>query len=319
MPSIILTSTLLLLLSLSLFLAFWKGNRRIVLRGEHVLITGGTSGIGLEFAKLCIRHGAHVTVVGRSEIKLNQALKVLEAYARDSRGKEPVGYISDVAQPSSCEKLFTEAEKKHGPVSLLICCAGSCVPGYFEELEPSVFENQMHSNYYSAVYPAQAAFKRMKGRRKGHIVLTSSLGGLLGVFGYSAYSPSKFAVRGLAEVLYQECLPFGIGVSVICPPDTKTPGFDEENRYKPKETLLLSQGAGLFSAEQVAKEALNDILRRRFMISTGLQGKMLVNVCSGFGPQVSPMQLLVMPIMRGICYFVQRQQERIIKEEHKRR
>ncbi|GJQ12033.1 hypothetical protein GpartN1_g3824.t1 [Galdieria partita] len=310
-----------LLLCLSIFLLHRKVSQeaKLLLKGEHVLITGGTSGIGLEFAKLCVLHGCYVTVVGRNATRLEEALQTLRKFSKRVGGREPAGYLFDVAEANSCENLFAQAEQKQGPVFLLICCAGSCIPGYFEDLDPKVFESQMRSNYFSAVYPVQSAFKRMKDRRRGHIVLTSSIGGLLGVFGYSAYSPSKFAVRGLAEVLYQECLPFNVGVSLVCPPDTKTPGFDEENKCKPRETLRLSQGAGLFSAEQVAKEAFKDIIYRRFLISIGLQGKMLVNVCSGFGPQVSLFQLLSMPLMRGICFFVQRQQEQIIKDEHLRR
>ncbi|EME31991.1 3-dehydrosphinganine reductase [Galdieria sulphuraria] len=267
------------LLCLALFGLLRKVSRKskLLLKGEHVLITGGTSGIGLEFAKLCLLHGCYVTVVGRSATRLEEALKVLRDLSKRLKGKEPIGYLFDVAEANSCESLLAQAEQKQGPIFLLICCAGSCVPGYFEEMDPNVFESQMRSNYLSAVYPVQSAFKRMKELRRGHIVLTSSIGGLLGVFGYSAYSPSKFAVRGLAEVLYQECLPFGVGVSLVCPPDTKTPGFDNENKHKPRETSLLSQGAGLFSAEQVAKEALNDIISRKFLISVGFQGKMLAN------------------------------------------
>lgn len=256
-----------------------------------------------------------MTIVGRNATRLEEALKILLEISKRVQGREAVGYLFDVAEPSSCERLLAQAEEKQGPVFLLICCAGSCVPGYFDKLDPETFESQMRSNYLSAVYPVQVAFKRMKVRRRGHIVLTSSIGGLLGVFGYSAYSPSKFAVRGLAEVLYQECLPYDIGVSLVCPPDTKTPGFDEENKRKPIETQILSQGAGLFSAEQVAEEAWNDIIQGKFLISIGLQGRMLANVCSGFGPQVSLLQLFTMPLMRGICFFVRKQQERIIRKE----
>ena len=87
--------------------------------------------------------------------------------------------------------------------------------------------------------------------RGGRIVFVSSQAGQVGIFGFSAYSPSKFAVVGLAQVLRMELQAHGIFVSVAYPPDTDTPGFEEENKCKPEETKLISETAGLFQPEQV--------------------------------------------------------------------
>eukprot|EP00871_Galdieria_phlegrea_P005304 jgi/Galph1/5775/GphlegSOOS_G4418.1 len=293
--------------------------RRLKNTGEHVLITGGTSGIGLELSKQFILQGSKVTVVGRNPEKLETAVETLSQLSSSIGGRKPFGQTCNVANAAACEELFIVSELEQGPVSLLICCAGSAMPGYFESLNPETFEEQIRSNYLSAVYPAQAAFRRMKQRRKGHIVFTSSLAGLVGIFGFAAYSASKFAIRGLAEVLYQECLPYDIGVSVVFPPDTKTPGLEEENKHKPRETVLLSQGAGLFSAHQVAEETLKGILERKFFITVGFEGNMVALVCSGFGPQVSVVQILLMPFIRASCFFFRKHQEYIIKAESKRR
>lgn len=69
-------------------------------------------------------------------------------------------------------------------------------------------------------------------QRGGYIVNVSSVLGFMGVFGYSDYCPSKFAILGLSEVLKSELKRYGIGISVLCPPDTDTPGFQVENQTK---------------------------------------------------------------------------------------
>ena len=91
-------------------------------------------------------------------------------------------------------------------------------------------------------------------RRRGSIVGVSSAAGLVGVFGYTAYAPTKFAVRGFLETLRGELAPYGIHVGCSFPPDTDTPQLADENRYKPKETKAISGTIKPLSAERVAQE-----------------------------------------------------------------
>ena len=95
----------------------------------------------------------------------------------------------------------------------------------------------------------------------------------MGVFGYTAYNASKFGVIGFSEALRGELKPFGIRVSVLCPPDTDTPGLHEENRTKPEETRQISAGARLMQPEQVAQALLQGLRKNRFMIIPGFDGK----------------------------------------------
>jgi len=104
-----------------------------------------------------------------------------------------------------------------------------------------------------------------------HIVLVSSGAGLIGVYGYSAYSLSKFAVRGLAESLRGELKGLGVGISIIYPPDTDTPQLAEENKTKPPATKLITATAKVWSAEAVAKEIVKGIEKKPFAIAPGLE------------------------------------------------
>jgi 3-dehydrosphinganine reductase len=78
--------------------------------------------------------------------------------------------------------------------------------------------------------------------RDGRIVMVASTLGLMGLIGYAQYSPTKFAIRGLAECLRQEFLPYGIGVSVYFVSTIHSPGYEAENKTKPKITRMIEDG-----------------------------------------------------------------------------
>lgn len=83
-----------------------------------------------------------------------------------------------------------------------------------------------------------------------------------GIYGYSAYSGGKWAVRGLAEALFMELIGTGVRLTLAFPPDTDTPGLKNEDLTKPKETKLISGSAGLQSPENVAKSMIHDAMVR---------------------------------------------------------
>ena len=107
---------------------------------------------------------------------------------------------------------------------------------------------------------------------------------LIGLYGYSSYAPSKFAVRGLAEALRSELAPDGIGVSVVYPPDTDTPGYREELRHRSALSSRLAASGGLMSADAVAAAILHGIAQRRFVIAPGRRTAALAVLHSLVGP-----------------------------------
>ena len=136
---------------------------------------------------------------------------------------------------------------------MLVTSAGSSHPGYFEQLDDAVFREQMDVDYFGTLHAVRAVVPSMIERGRGHLVTISSTAGLIGVFGYSAYGPAKYAVRGLAETLRPELAPHGIVVACVYPPDTRTPGFDAENELKPAETERISAAIKPREAEHVAR------------------------------------------------------------------
>jgi 3-dehydrosphinganine reductase len=112
-------------------------------------------------------------------------------------------------------------------------------------------------------------------RKSGYIVNISSMAGFLGVFGYTAYGASKYAVRGFSDALRAEMKPHGIGVSVVFPPDTDTPQLSYEKQFKPAETKELTGSGGMMDPERVAKIILSGIERGKYLILPGIENKII--------------------------------------------
>ncbi|XP_008978176.1 3-ketodihydrosphingosine reductase isoform X2 [Callithrix jacchus] len=255
------------------------------LPGAHVVVTGGSSGIGKCIAIECYKQGAFITLVARNEDKLLQAKKEIEKHSINDK----------------------QAQEKLGPVDMLVNCAGTSVSGKFEDLEVSTFERLMSINYLGSVYPSRAVITTMKERRVGRIVFVSSQAGQLGLFGFTAYSASKFAIRGLAEALQMEVKPYNVYITVAYPPDTDTPGFAEENRTKPLETRLISETTSVCKPEQVAKQIVKDAIQGNFNSSLGSDGYMLSALTCGMAPVTSIteglQQVVTMGLFRTIALF----------------
>lgn len=251
------------------------------LRDQHVLITGGSSGIGLALAQRAVAAGARVSLVARDPAKLAAAATALRAA---TPGAAVFTASADVAQENEINPAFAAAALALGPVDVLIASAGIAQPGYFETIPVDVFERTMAVNYFGAVYALKAVVPAMRTRRHGAVVLVSSGAGLHGFFGYTAYAPSKFALRGLAESLRAELADSGVRVSIVYPPDTDTPQLAEENRTKPAETKAVTAGGGLWTADAIARATLDGVARGRFSITPGLP----VTALAWFGGILAP-------------------------------
>jgi 3-dehydrosphinganine reductase len=277
--------------------------RREFFGGKHVLITGASSGIGRSLALLLAPAGARLSLVARTASRLEDAAgdvrSLMPKGAGDAAGVLAVPF--DCSDPAEVSAMLARVERGHGAVDVLINCVGGAQGAYFERLTPDVAEAQMRANYFSQLYPAQAVFASMKASGNGgHIVLTSSMAGLTGVFGLTAYAPAKFALRGLAECMYYEGRPCNVHVTVAYPPDTDTPGYANEKKTMPQEALAVTQSAGVFTPDHVAEAILRGVMRRQMRVTVGTDGYMLGIVTAGMAPGATWAECLLMPLMRAI-------------------
>ncbi len=240
----------------------------MTIRDKHVLITGGSSGIGLALAIQCVEAGARLSLVSRNAGKLGRAR---DAILKHFPSASIAVAAADVSSREQVQAALAAAHAAHGPVDVLITSAGVAQPGYFDDVPLSVFETTMAVNYLGTVYFLKAVLPEMRARRSGSVVLISSGAGLVGIFGYTPYAPTKFALRGLAESLRGELAGTGVTVSIVYPPDTDTPQLAEENLTKPLETRAITSGGGLWKADDVARVTMEGIARGTFAITPGFQ------------------------------------------------
>jgi short-subunit dehydrogenase len=211
----------------------------------NVIITGGSSGIGLAIAKECslLPQVKRITLIARNLDKLKEAKASLEASCSGVEIQVISACVTDATQMSTVA-LSVKMEE----TTYLLPCAGVSHPGYFTELSPQVFEDQIKLNYLGTVFTVKAFLPLMK---RGCITLISSGAGQVGLFGFSAYSPTKFALRGFAECLHMELVASSpIHVQIAFPNDTNTPGYEKEQDLKPMECHLMSESGGLWEPKE---------------------------------------------------------------------
>jgi 3-dehydrosphinganine reductase len=239
--------------------------------GKTVYITGGSSGIGLAAAKQFAGAGANVAIFSRDQKKLDAAQPLIQA-AKASIGQKFLAAQLDVGNHTDVDAKMTATARSFGAPDVLVNCAGSAWCNHFEDTPYEVFESEMKTNFFGVRNTVAALLPFMK-EKGGNIVNVSSMLGFIGVFGYTAYCPSKFAIVGFSEVIKSEFKKYNINVSVLCPPDTDTPQLAEENKTKPAETRAVSGNAGLMQPEQVAAAMIKGMERNKLMIVPGFQGK----------------------------------------------
>ncbi|CAH1970027.1 unnamed protein product [Acanthoscelides obtectus] len=273
------------------------------IKGKHIVIFGGSSGIGKALAILAAKEGAHVTILARNIDKLTEAKNEIKNYCIDE--EQLIAKVSvDVTNYEAVENNLGEVEAIVGPIYMLVNCAGMAICGEIENFTQQQIKTLVDVNLIGSIYSVKAIVPKFKKRREGIIILTASQVALMGMYGYSVYSSCKFALRGFAESVYQEVKPYNISVTLALPPDTDTPGFEIENQTKPKETKLLSETGGLLQPEEVAKKMLDDALSGKFFSYVGFESFILTTLCVGMSPFQSVFDVIIQSCLLGMLRIV---------------
>ena len=241
--------------------------------GCHAIVTGGSSGIGRAVASRLAARGATVSLIARRPDLLGEAAAGIAA----SGGRANVAAV-DVSDRDAVTSSIEALVAAHGPCDVLVTAAGIVEPGYFTRLSDDVFRDTMAIDYFGTLWPIRAVVPSMVERRRGSIVGVSSAAGLIGVFGYGAYTPAKFAVRGLLEVLRCELAPYGVHVGCACPPDTDTPQLAYEKTVAPAETRAIAGTIKPLPADRVAANIVRGIEKRQFLIAPDMQTRTLARI-----------------------------------------
>jgi 3-dehydrosphinganine reductase len=236
-------------------------------------ITGGSSGIGLAIARKLFSYGANLVIIARNSEKLEDARRDIERF-RFSSGQFIRCLNADVSRSDDLSRVIPQAINESGTPDVLINSAGIINCDYFGKISYDTFDAVMKINLYGTRNMIAGVLPAMK-LRGGHIVIISSVAGLIGMDGYTAYGTSKYALIGFAECLRDELKQQGIHLTLVCPPEVDTPMLLDEMKTIPSEIRLLKNMAGQLKPDFVAAQVLRAIVRKKFMVVPGFRAKWL--------------------------------------------
>ncbi|WP_261130632.1 SDR family NAD(P)-dependent oxidoreductase [Bacillus sp. Marseille-Q3570] len=190
------------------------------LENRHVIVTGASGGIGSETAKAVVKMGGKVTITARDAKKLDLLKQELTEYTPQDNINL---HIADLTSENEQTHLVDKAVEKLGPVYALVNCAGITGGGIVDDTSKEELEFIMDLNYTSAVMLTKLVYQSMKQQKRGAIINVSSLSGLRGTYGNTAYAGSKFALIGFTHSFAFEAIEYGVRVNAVCPGYVNTP------------------------------------------------------------------------------------------------
>jgi NAD(P)-dependent dehydrogenase (short-subunit alcohol dehydrogenase family) len=218
--------------------------------GKVVLVTGGSSGIGLAAAHKFAEAGAITLICGRDQNKLDEAC----AEAR-ARGYQFIAYPVDIAEPEECEAFVQAVTEAHGGVDFLINNAGRSIRRAIESSYDRFhdYERTMQLNYFGSLRVTTGFLPGMVAKRKGHVVNISSIGVLTNAPRFSAYVASKAALDAWTRCASSEFADQGISFTTINMPLVRTPMIAPTGLYNNVPTLAPEEAADMIAQACIFK------------------------------------------------------------------
>ncbi|RQP23259.1 SDR family oxidoreductase [Piscinibacter terrae] len=292
---------------------------RGAVQGKVVLVTGGSSGIGLAAAIKFAEAGAITIICARDEAKLEEAKK--EIVEKAGKAATVVTYSSDIADEASCKGLVDWLTENYGGVDFLINNAGRSIRRAIESSYDRFhdYERTMQLNYFGCLRVTMGLLPGMVEKRKGHIVNISSIGVLTNAPRFSAYVASKAALDAWTRCASSEYADQGITFTTINMPLVRTPMIAPTKIYNNVPTLSPEEAADMIATACVEKpvriatrlgisgELLHALLPRVAQIVMNTSFRMFPDSAAAKGdknakPTLSPEAIALQQMMRGIHF-----------------
>jgi NAD(P)-dependent dehydrogenase (short-subunit alcohol dehydrogenase family) len=239
-------------------------------RGQAILLTGASIGIGREIALRLAGEGARLALAARDVAKLEE----VAALCRE-RGGEAIVVRADVGVEADCLALVDRTVESFGRLDAIFLNAGQDMWSRLDELaDPSIFEQLIRVNYLGPAWLTWRALPHLKASR-GRIVVMSSLAGLTGVPTRTGYAATKHALQGFFDSLRVELRRTGVSVTIVCPDFV----LSEIHRRalgpdgKPLGTSPMQEGK-LMTAERCAELAVDAAAKRKRQVLLSFRGKL---------------------------------------------
>lgn len=228
------------------------------LHDKVVLITGGTSGIGLSSAEIFLREGARVMISGRNSKRGKEALQHIIGNQPDADGR--IAFTSgDVAIVRDCRRMVNHTLERFNGLDIVVNSAGIAFNHQIDDIDEAKFDLVMNTNVKGSYFICKYAVRQFRRQGHGNIVNVSSDAGLQGNKALSLYCASKGAVTIMSKALSVDLAPYNIRVNCVCPGDIHTPMLEADlKRERDQDAYLQSliepyPIGRLGHAEEVAK------------------------------------------------------------------
>lgn len=227
--------------------------------------------MGLMAGKMLAGLGAQVVTLSHSP---NDAALLDIESTRRSPDQRVAYYKVNVADHDEVMRTATTAVAEVGAPDIVITMAGIGATAQFTDMTFENFDRVIRVNVYGTRNIVAAALPSMLARGSGKIVLVGSMGGIIPVYGYTAYGTSKFAVVGLAQCLRYELKPRGISVACFCPGEVETPGLAAERKSLHPASAALKRIGGTMPLDAAVRGLIHGIQGDKFLIIPGFKVKL---------------------------------------------
>jgi short-subunit dehydrogenase len=237
-----------------------------VFGGRTAVLTGAASGIGEQLAYGLAARGSDLVLV---DVNASMLREVADRINRVHPGCSVQTLVADLSSRADVEGVATQVLAEHPALGLLINNAGMALGGRFDQVTVDEFEKVMNVNFRAPFLLTHALLPALKATPGAHLVNVSSLFGLIAPAGQSAYSASKFALRGLSQVLHAELADDGIGVTTVHPGGIRTRIAENAVVGSGVPTAEVEPNKALFAKlltyppEKAARQILDGIAKRK--------------------------------------------------------
>ncbi|KAL6925110.1 hypothetical protein ACHAPO_002061 [Fusarium lateritium] len=290
------------------------GSNKFPVEGKTVLITGASEGMGLSAATQLSVKGANVVLVSRSKAKLEAALVTVKAAAKNPETQRFHYITADVSAESYAKPLLEEViswNNGNAP-DIVWTCAGLSFPELFVDMEMKSMRHHMDVNYWGTAEMAHAIMRewlevsKPVEKEPKHLIMTGSICASYSPPGYTPYTPSKYAMRGLAECIQQEVLlyPQNVQVHLLLPGTILSPGNVRENEGKPEITKIIEKDDPKQTPEEVAAMSIKGLEAGQHIITVNFLGHLMKWASFGGSPKNSFLDILGAFLATFVWIFV---------------
>jgi len=247
-------------------------------KDSYALITGASSGMGYDYAKLFAKDGKNIVVLARSRDKLEE----LKADLEKQHGTKVMVLVKDLSDPKAPQEVFSELERAGINVDVLVNNAGFAVYGKFSDSDWQKEAEMLQVNVFALTHLTKLFLPKMMQRKSGRIMNISSVAGWAPMPLWSVYAATKAYVLSFSEALARDLRGSGVKVTCFCPTVTQTLFFKRSNS---ENCAAYKRRVLLMDSETAARKGYRALVKGKTCVIAGLASSLMVFFLGRFAPR----------------------------------